>query len=47
MSMECTVYSMGMRLTLLRKRLEEEQLNPDEKAEIQEQIEEIERQLEV
>jgi hypothetical protein len=38
---------MGMRLTLLRKRLEEEQLNPDEKAEIQEQIEEIERQLEV
>jgi hypothetical protein len=38
---------MGMRLTLLRKRLEEEQLNPDERAEIQESIEEIERQLEV
>jgi hypothetical protein len=47
MSMECNVYSMGVRLTLLRKRLEEEQLTPHEKEEIQELIEEIERELEV
>ena len=46
MPMECSVYGKGVQLTLLHRRLRTEVLTPDQKRELMEAIEELERELE-
>jgi hypothetical protein len=45
--MECSVYGKGVQLTLLRRRLETEELTAEQRREIEEAVQELERDLDI
>jgi len=47
MATDCYTYGLGVELTVLRKRLQTENLSPEEKKDIEKRIKEIETLLEV
>lgn len=44
--MQCSIYGKGVQLTLLRRRLENEELTAEQRKEIEQAVQELERELE-